>query len=79
MLEGVQLFGLVIFIFGGIAFLVAAFKTNLFWGLGCILIAPVSILYLVFHWGDAKKPFSIQVIGLVIVVASAYARQAYRY
>ena len=79
MFESFQLIGLVIFIFGGIAFLIAAFKTNLFWGLGCLLVAPVSILYLFIHWRDAKKPFSIQVVGGVIMVAAAYAKETYRF
>jgi hypothetical protein len=64
--------GLLIFIVGGIAFLVVAFRTSVIWGLGCIFIAPVQILYLFLHWNDAKKPFLIQVIGGVIMLVSGY-------
>ncbi len=74
MSEIFQIIGLGIFILGGIAYLVAAFRTSIIWGLGCLFITPVSILYLFFHWGDAKKPFLIQVIGGVVMLASVYAQ-----
>ncbi len=37
--------GLGIFIIGGIGTLIAAFKTSILWGIGCLLIAPVSLLF----------------------------------
>lgn len=37
--------GLLVFIIGGIGTLIAAFKTSILWGLGCLLIAPVSLLF----------------------------------
>lgn len=66
--------GLGIFVLGGIAFLVAAFRTSIMWGLGCIFIAPVQIIYLFAHWDDAKNPFLIQVIGGVIMLIAAYTQ-----
>jgi uncharacterized membrane protein len=74
MLEILQILGLIVFIIGGIAYLIAAFKTSVIWGLGCLFIAPVSIFYLFFHWPHAKKPFLIQLIGGTIILASSYAR-----
>lgn len=68
------LIGLVIFVLGGIAFLIAAFRTSVFWGVGCLFLAPVQIFYLVMHWSDAKKPFFIQVVGGVIMLVSAYTQ-----
>ena len=66
--------GLGIFVLGGIAFLVAAFRTSVLWGFGCLFIAPVQIIYLVGHWDDAKKPFVIQIIGGAIMFVSAYTQ-----
>jgi hypothetical protein len=66
--------GIGVFIIGGIAFLVAAFRTSLLWGLACLLIAPISIIYLFVHWSDAKKPFLIQVFGVAIIIFSAYTQ-----
>lgn len=64
--------GLGIFLFGGIAFLIAAFRTSILWGLCCVFIAPVQIIYLFAHWDDAKNPFLIQVIGGVIMLIAGF-------
>jgi uncharacterized membrane protein len=69
-----SIIGLGIFIIGGIAFLIAAFRTSVIWGLGCILVAPVQIIYLFLHWDEAKKPFCIQLVGGAILFASAYTK-----
>lgn len=53
---------------GGIGTLVAAFTTGLWWGLGCLLLWPVSLLFLVVHWDMAKNPFFLQVVGLVTIL-----------
>ena len=52
--------GLAIFIIGGIGFLIAAFKNSILWGLGCLLLYPVSIIFLILNWNDAKNPFFLQ-------------------
>lgn len=64
--------GLVIFIIGGIGFIIAAFKTTLIWGFGCLLIAPIQIIFLFFHWDSAKNPFKLQLMGGVIMIVSAF-------
>ncbi|MDF1818221.1 MAG: excalibur calcium-binding domain-containing protein [Immundisolibacteraceae bacterium] len=64
--------GLGMFIIGGIGFLITAFKTHILWGLGVLLIAPVAIIYLIVHWQDGKRPFKLQIFGLLIIIASAY-------
>ena len=64
--------GLGVFIFGGVAFLISAFKTSLLWGVGCLLITPVTIFYLFMHWGDAKKPFIILLSGSAIMLVGSY-------
>ncbi len=66
-------FGLFIFILGAIGTLIAAFKTSLLWGLGCLLIAPVSWIFLVLHWDVAKNPFFLQLIGLALVFLGSNA------
>jgi hypothetical protein len=73
----IQFVGIGIFILGGIFFLIEAFKTSLLWGLGCLFITPVTFFYLFCHWGNAKKPFSIQVIGFVIAFSSAYLSRSF--
>ena len=53
---------------GVIGSLIAAFTTGLWWGLGCLLLWPVSLLFLVVHWDVAKNPFFLQVVGLVLIL-----------
>ena len=53
---------------GGIIFLIAAFRESVLWGLGCIFIPFVSLIFLVLHWAEAKKGFFIQIVGLALVV-----------
>ena len=66
--------GIALIVIGAIGTLIAAFKTSLLWGLGCLLIAPVSLLFLVFHWDVAKNPFFLQLIGFALAFfASPYA------
>ena len=66
------LVGLGIFIIGGIGFLIAAFRTSLIWGLCCLFISPIQIIYLFVHWDSAKKPFLIQLVGGLVMLTSAY-------
>mgnify|MGYP000716518832 CR=1 FL=1 len=64
--------GIFIVIIGGIGFLIAAFKTSIIWGLACLLVSPVSIIYLILHWSEAKNPFFLQLAGLVIILLSGF-------
>ncbi len=66
-MEALLYVGLGIFIIGGAGTLIAAFKTSIPWGIGCLLIAPVSLLFLIMHWDNAKNPFFLQVIGFGIM------------
>ena len=64
--------GLLIFLFGGIKFIVATFRTSILWGLCCLFISPVSLIYLICHWEDAKGPFFTQLKGLALVIIGAF-------
>jgi hypothetical protein len=56
---------------GGIWFLVVAFRQSIWWGLGSLFIPFVSIIFLIIHWSDAKKPFFVSLLGAVIAVIVA--------
>ena len=67
-------FGIALLIIGGIGTLIAAFKTSILWGLGCLLIAPASLIFLVLHWDEAKNPFFLQLVGFALAfIGSSYA------
>lgn len=63
--------GLVVVIVGAIGFYIAAFKESVLWGLGCLIFAPISIVFLIMHWGNAKNPFFLQLVGLAITFVGA--------
>lgn len=66
--------GLAVFVIGGIGTLIAAFKTGILWGISCLLIAPVSLIFLILHWDVAKNPFFLQLAGIaVLFVGSSVA------
>ncbi|PPL18319.1 hypothetical protein UN63_01275 [Oceanisphaera arctica] len=59
--------GFLVFIFGGILFLIESFKVSITWGVACFLIAPVILVFTVIYWDVAKKPFLIQLAGFCIM------------
>lgn len=59
--------GFAVILIGAIGFLIAAFKNSILWGLGCLLFSPISIIFLILYWQDAKNPFFLQLIGILIV------------
>ena len=68
----VLLVGLLIFIFGGLWFLVAAFRESIWWGLACLFIPVVQLFFLIVHWPSAKRPFAYQVFGIVLIVTAFF-------
>ncbi len=47
--------------------LIAAFKESILWGLGCIFIPIVSLIFIIMHWPVAKKPFFIELAGVILM------------
>ena len=58
---------------GGIWFLVEAFRAGIWWGLGCLFISVVELIFLVIHWDRAAKPFGLSVLGGVIMLVGIFA------
>ncbi|AEF90244.1 hypothetical protein DelCs14_3244 [Delftia sp. Cs1-4] len=62
--------GFAIALIGYIGVLRAAFKTDAFWGLGSLFIAPITILFFLKHWSAAKNPFLLQLSGIAVIAVS---------
>ena len=71
MADIVGVIGILIFIIGGILFLIESFKKSVVWGIACLLITPVVLVFTVMHWDVAKKPFLIQLAGFGVMLISA--------
>jgi uncharacterized membrane protein len=67
--------GLIIAVVGAILFLVAAFRESVLWGIGCLLIGPVSLIFLILHWDDAKRPFGIELLGIALAFVGVMLTQ----
>jgi len=67
--------GCVITIVAGIWFLVVAFKTSILWGLGCLIVPFVSLIFLFMHWEAAKRPFLWNVLGLAMIIVPVLMHQ----
>lgn len=61
--------GLVLLFIGGLAFLVAAFRESILWGLGVFFFSPIALVFLILHWQRAKGAFFLQLYGLGFILA----------
>lgn len=46
--------------------LILQFQTSIFWGLACIFIPFVSLIWLILHWEDGKMPFLYSLLFAVV-------------
>ena len=72
-MEFVLMIGMGVMLVGGIWILIEAFKESILWGIGCLLLAPVSIVFVFMHWDVSKKPFLIHLGGLGIAIIAVIA------
>ena len=61
----------------GILFLVEAFKVHIGWGLGCLFVPFIPLIFLIIHWDVAKRPFlrSLLAIPFYIIAGIILAAQ----
>ena len=67
MSEIVMMIGFVIIFVGSILFLIEIFSESVLWGVGCLIISPLSLVFALLHWDVSKRPIMIQLVGLVFV------------
>lgn len=67
---GIMILASVIYIFGWLMFLVAAFRESIWWGLACLFIPIVQLIFLIVHWREARKPFFLQLLALVLFIVA---------
>jgi hypothetical protein len=61
------LVGLLLVIVGGLAFLLAAFREGVLWGLACLFVPFATLAFLVIHWQKAKDSFFLQLYGVAAI------------
>lgn len=55
-------------IISGILILMAAFQESVLWGIGCIVVPLVSLLFVLNHWEETKRPFFGQILGVGLFI-----------
>jgi F0F1-type ATP synthase assembly protein I len=63
--------GALISIVFGVQLLITAFQESILWGLGYIFIPLVSLIFIIVHWQEAKKPFLRGLIGIPFFILGA--------
>jgi hypothetical protein len=66
-----MLFGNIGILIFGIWILVIAFKESVLWGLGCIFVPFVALIFVAKNWEKTKGPFLGQLTCLVPTIAGS--------
>jgi hypothetical protein len=56
--------GLLAWIVGEVMFLTVAYRRNLWWFFGCLLLPPIAILFVLLNLKTTLKPFAVLSAGL---------------
>ncbi len=68
--------GVLLTVVGGLWLLVVGFQTSILWGIGMLLLPIISLFFVVVHWQQARSPFLLQVVGIVVIFAGGAADPA---
>ena len=72
-MSALLLTGYIVAVLGGLWLLVVIFQTSVVWGILSLLIPFLSLFFVIMHWDDTKKPFLLQLVGLVLIYFGADA------
>jgi hypothetical protein len=64
------LVGIALAVAGYLWIVALAFRSGPLWGLGCLLLPPVGLLYCILHFRDTWKPFVLSVAGWTMMFVS---------
>ena len=72
MSDVIIIIGVLIAFIGGIFFLIETFKESIIWGIACIIISPISLVFALLHWDVSKRPVLIQLAGFGVIFIGAF-------
>jgi hypothetical protein len=53
---------------GGIWFIMEAFQESILWGLGCIFVPFIPLIFLIMHWSKCAKPTLVMLVGSALAI-----------
>jgi hypothetical protein len=68
--------GVALVLLGSFAFLVAAFRESVIWGLLVLFVSPCGLIFLVLHWSRARNSFFLMLWGWGFMALGALAFHA---
>ena len=67
--------GYVLMFIGHLWIVVEAWQKGILWGIGCLFVPLVSLIYVALNWKLVKNAFFLQVCGFILsVIAESMAR-----
>jgi len=66
-------FGVVLMLAGTIVLLIQAFTEHLVWGIACVLIGPLLLVFSVLYWPDTRTPLLMLVGGTALLALWGWA------
>ena len=64
------LIGALLAIIGDLWIVVSGFRTGLLWGLGCLFVPPVGLVFCALNFRETWKPLVVAIIGLAMFFAN---------
>jgi len=59
----IALIGIALAVVGYLWIIVLAFRTGLLWGLACLLLPPVGLIYCILNFRETWKPLVVSIVG----------------
>jgi hypothetical protein len=56
---------------GGFSIVVSAWQKGILWGLGCLFLPVVQLVYVALNWRQTKSAFFLLLVGFAAFVVSA--------
>jgi hypothetical protein len=57
---------------GAVLFVISAFRVSILWGLGCLLLPIVTLIFLVLHWQESKNSFFLVMAGFTLMFITGF-------
>jgi hypothetical protein len=60
--------GYLVLVVGGLWMVIVAFQESVLWGIGCMVLPFLGLVFLFMYWQQAKRPFFLQLAGMALVL-----------
>lgn len=72
------LLGCLLVVVGGLWLLVEMFRTSVWWGIFCLLFAPLQFVFVILYWRQSWRPLLLQTLGFLLILGAALTSGDFR-